>query len=354
MEGFGRHVSRRRILRGAGGLSGLVVLGSAGVAAADSGDDLLVTVSGGTQEQFQRTVDFPGFEKATGGKVTGVSGLTMQNLAKLRAARGNPSIDVIAMDPPGAIPASRDGLLQKLDPDRIPNMKQLFPWAIPDTGDYVAVAGPYQLLAYNTQSMKAPPESWLDLWKPEYKGRVIIPDITTSHGVLFIAIMSKIVTGDFYDTSGATFKKLVSLKPNVLTYWTSHDQVSQLLNSAQAWLGPWISDRCLTQISVHAPIDLVVPAKEGAILKPTDVCIAKGTPHLKLAEAYVNFLLDATVQKVDAETIFNIPSNRNTKVAGAAAKYFDLASFNLLNVDWDKLADAQSAWTDQWNRDMVL
>ena len=76
------------------------------------------------------------------------------------------------------------------------------------------------MLAYNTQFVKEPPKSWADLWKPEYKGKVALPDIGTSHGLFFVSIVSKMQSGDLYNTDAA-FAKLQTLKPNVLTFWTS-------------------------------------------------------------------------------------------------------------------------------------
>jgi putative spermidine/putrescine transport system substrate-binding protein len=352
MDWKGQPIPRRRALAITGGLAGVSVLASAGVGEAEADNELVVTVNGGAFEKFVRGVIFPEFEKRTGGKIIAVAGLTMQALAKLRASRDNPTLDVIRMDPPGTVPASREGLLHHLDPARIPNMKDLFDWAVPKSADYVCDNSDYQTLAFNTQSVKTPPESWLDLWKPEYKGKVIIPDITTSHGVLFIAMLSKVLTGDFFNVDAA-FGKLVELKPNVLTYWTGHDQVNQLLTSGQAWLTPWISDRAVYQVSVGAPVDLTVPKRDGALFVPANAMISAGTKQLQLAEAYLNILLDPQIQAQNAEAILNGPSNRLAPLTGLPKKYYTIADLNLLSIDWDKLLQAQSGWVDHWNRQMV-
>jgi putative spermidine/putrescine transport system substrate-binding protein len=352
MAWVGRPVSRRRYLQIAGGLTGLTVLTAAGAAEADSDNELVVTVNGGVSGEFAQNVVFPEFEKRTGGKIIAVAGLTMQNLAKLRASKGRPSLDVIGMDPPGTVPAASEGLLEKLDPNKIPNMRDLFSWAVPASGDYVAVNSDYQMLAYNTKNITSGPDSWEVLWKPEFKNKIILPDITTSHGIFFIAIISKMQTGDFFNTDAA-FEKLASLKPNVLTYWTSHDQVVQLLTSGQAWFAPWTSDRAVYQVGIGAPIDLVVPAKDGALFTPSDYCVAKGTTHLALAEAYVNIWLDPKIQAMNAEKIYNGPSNKLAPLTGLAKKYYSVAELKLLNIDWSKLLQVQSGWVDRWNRDMV-
>jgi hypothetical protein len=108
MPWSGRPVSRRRYLRLAGGVTGLTILASAGAAGAEGSNELVVTVNGGAFEKFTRAVIFTEFEKRTGGKIIAVTGLTMQVLAKLRASRDNPTLDVFRMDPPGMVPAARD------------------------------------------------------------------------------------------------------------------------------------------------------------------------------------------------------------------------------------------------------
>jgi putative spermidine/putrescine transport system substrate-binding protein len=295
----------------------------------------------------------PEFERRTGAKVSAVSGLTMQNLAKMRASAGDPQLDVVGMDAPGMYPASREGLLMRLDPAKVPNMNDLVPWAVPPTGDFVANNYGYQMLAYNTKAVKSAPETWTDLWKPEYKGRVIIPDISTSHGMFFIALVSKMESGDYFN-SDAAFKKLTALKPNILTYWTGHDQVIQLLTSGQAWLTPWTADRAIYQVSVNAPVDLCVPVREGALATPSFTGIAKGTKRPDLAQAYLNVLLDPDIQAKVAATLFQGPTNKKAALTNdIARKYLDLGGLKLLPIDWNKLLDIQSSWVDRWNREML-
>jgi len=262
-------------------------------------NELVVILPGGTLEKVLRKSWVEPFEKQYNAKALVVTGLTMENLAKLRAQKGNPQIDVVIFDPPGAIPAANEGLLEKLDPERIPNLKDQYPFEIQKHGLFATQWLSNQVLAYNTKFVKEPPKSWADLWKPEYKGKVILPDISTSHGVFFISIISKMQTGgELYNTEAA-FSKLKTLRPNVLTFWTSHDQVAQLLNSGEAWLAPWTSDRALSQTAAKAPIALTVP-KEGAIYFTSHIAIAKGTKKKELAEKYLNVAILAEAQLMNA------------------------------------------------------
>jgi putative spermidine/putrescine transport system substrate-binding protein len=335
-----------------------MVAGMVGFAGGMPGDaapsnELTVTAAGGTFEQWVRTKLIAPFEKATGARVTVVTGLTMTNLAKLRASRGRPQIDVVTMDPPGAVPAAREDLLEKLDPNRIPNLKNVLPWT---KFKYDTLAPDFFTpicLAYNTAQVTSAPASWTDLWKADYKGKVLIPDIGQSYAFFFLMMVSKTYTGrDYYDTD-VIFSRLATLKPNVLTYWTSHDQVAQLLNSAQAWIVPWGTERAMTQNKQGAPINCVTP-REGSVVNISTIAIARGTPHLELAERFVNMWLSAEVQSSQAEDIFHGIVVKGVSPGPTAKQYLTPPpGRNWSTPDWDQLLSVQSTWTDRWNREMV-
>lgn len=323
-----------------------------GMASAQS-NELTVTLPGGTLEKVLRKSWIEPFERKYNAKAIVTTGLTMENLAKLRAQKGNPQVDVVGFDPPGAIPAANEGLLEQLDPERIPNMKDHYPWAIQKDRYYVTQWLSNQVLAYNTKFIKEPPKSWADLWKPEYKGKVLLPDISTSHGVFFISIISKMQTGsDLYNTEAA-FARLKALRPNVLTFWTSHDQVAQLLNSGEVWLVPWTSDRALTQVAAKAPVGVTVP-KEGAIYFTSHLGMARGTKNKALAEKYIDVAISAEAQLMNAQEAFLGPANAKVKLDGYLAK--NLAYGEQLKAlvapDWGKLDQMRDGWTERWNREI--
>lgn len=341
-----------------GKVSGAVLVWTAvmflavGLALAQS-NEVTVTLPGGTLAKvYQKSVVEP-FERMNNAKVTAVTGLTMENLAKLRAQKGNPLIDVVTFDPPGAIPAANEGLLEALDPARIPNMKDVYPSMIQKDRYYVTCWVSNQVLAYNTKFIKDPPKSWADLWKPEYKGKVVLPDISLSHGVFFVSIISKMQTGnDLYNTTAA-FSKLKSLKPNILTFYTSHDQAAQLLNSGEAWLVPWTSDRALTQVAAKAPVGVTVP-KEGGIYFTSETGIAKGSKQKAVAEKWIDRVISAEGQLINAQEAFLGPSNMKVKLTGYLAQNIAYGDHlkELVAPDWAKLDQVRDEWTERWNREI--
>jgi putative spermidine/putrescine transport system substrate-binding protein len=65
------------------------------------------------------------------------------------------------------------------------NLKNLYPGMVHEhwiVSNFAPVG-----LTYN-RSIKAPPTSWADLWRPEFKGRIVLPDITHSAGTYIVPV----------------------------------------------------------------------------------------------------------------------------------------------------------------------
>jgi putative spermidine/putrescine transport system substrate-binding protein len=346
---------RRQFLRLVPG-AGAMALGSGLSRRAAAAEELVVTMYGGPMEQgWRRNVINP-FEQQFGASVTVATGLSLDNLAKMRAQRADPQMDVVAMDTVAAQPAAKEGLYERLDPARVPVFNDLFNWAVQKDRYYVSWLAVYYGLAYNTEKIKTPPTSWWDMWKPEYKGHVIFPDMSNAGATYVLHIFNTILGGDTNaNDMDRAFEKVKSLKPQLLTFWTNHDQVGQLLSQGEAWITPWPSDRLITLKSLGAPVGIVMP-KEGVPFGTSEMGITKGTKHLELAEKYLNFALGPEQQKRNAETIFIGPTNRKVQVAPDLAK--DLGMNPGPDVkrieypDWDKVAQHRASWVERWNREI--
>ena len=144
-----------------------------------------------------------------------------------------------------------------------------------------------------------------------------------------------------------------TLRPSVLTFWTSHDQLAQLLVQGEVWLSPWSSDRAAFQVKSGAPIAAITP-KEGAIFGMGAMGIAKGSKQRALAEKYINYSLAVAPQKLNAETMYIGPTNRGVQLADDVAKlvpYGDNLK-RLVAPDWDEFGKRREQWVERWNREI--
>jgi putative spermidine/putrescine transport system substrate-binding protein len=344
-------VTRRQTLLSA---SAAVLAGALPFRFARAAEELVVTMYGGEMERgWRRNVVDP-FEDQFDAAVTIATGTSLDNLAKMRAQRDDPQIDVVCMDPIGAIPAANEGLYEELDPSRIPVIADLYDWAV--NKYHLSWLSVYYGLCYNTEKIKEPPTSWEDLWNPAYKEHVIFPDISNGGSTLMMHVFNTIAGGDTNNNDvEAGWQKVKSLKPQILTFWTSHDQVAQLLSQGDAWIAPWPTDRLLTLKAQGAPVGIVIP-KEGVPFSQSEIGIAKGTKHKELAEQYINFALAPEQQKKNSETIWIGPTNKKVELDPELAKDLGVnpppGTVRIPVPDYGKIAAYREEWIEWWNREI--
>ncbi len=316
---------------------------------------MVVTVNGGTFEDgWHKTVIEP-FEQANPGvRVRVVQGLTYQSVALMRAQKGNPSVDVIMMDDVAATEAAAEGLAHPLSLETVPNLRQLYPdFRVP--GDvYTKIYYVPEVIAYNTDTIKAAPVSYHDLWDTKYKGRLAIYNLDGAVGMMFFLLVNE-MSGGTVQNADPGFAAMRALKPNVLTYPTQHAQVSQLFAQGDIVIAPWVSDRATTLGHSGAPVAWTIP-KEGSVMAEGTLAIAKGTKNLDVALNYVNFAISAQAQAASAQTFFVSPVNQQAKLDETTVRTVPNGPAALKVIrrpDWKLVNQYRAQWIDRWNREIV-
>ena len=118
----------------------------------------------------------PGFADLTGAQIVLDLGW-WDSIPKLKASPpGQPAFDLIMTDATQGYPAVQEGLFQKADFSRIPNMKNFAPemldnWIVKDGW---GVTWPDALGAgtFNRDKTKVAPQRWSDLLKPEFDNKI--------------------------------------------------------------------------------------------------------------------------------------------------------------------------------------
>lgn len=190
-------------------------------AAAQTGQRITVAMYGGNWgnwgDAFRACVAEP-FTKATGIQVVPETGTSTVTLAKLQQQKAAPTIDAAWIDGGISELAQAAGVLDHLDTAALPNLKQVEQKGIYRSGStaFAVSTGWYSLgMTYNTKEVKQPPTSWMDLWKPEYKGLVAIPAPANSAGVPFVFFMAKVMGVDASNL-GPVYAKLAALDAALL------------------------------------------------------------------------------------------------------------------------------------------
>src|SRR5215831_2793086 len=115
------------------------------------------------------------FKAETGAEVVVDYGNTANSIAKLRAQKNDPQLDVTMMDDVGVYETAPESLLMKLNPAKIPNLKDVDPQFIVKDGLGIGFFTFGDTLVYNTNYYKSAPTTYESLWDPKLKGKVGLP-----------------------------------------------------------------------------------------------------------------------------------------------------------------------------------
>jgi putative spermidine/putrescine transport system substrate-binding protein len=331
--------------------AGVISLGM--MASASAQTELTVIVYGGSFEEGWRKAVIEPFEKANPDiKVKIATGLTMQTVALMRAQKDDVRVDVTMMDEIGAAQANAEGLYHALDAAKIPNIEKLYPQFRTKGDPYTKFMFVSQALVYNKDMVKEKPTSWMAMWDPRYKGKIASPDITTSHGAFFLLTAADMNGGGLKNVDPG-FELLKKLKPSILTFYTQHAQLAQLFTQGDVVMASWTSDRGQAAIDGGAPLAWTIP-KESAYIIDSTIGIAKGTKKLEAAQKYVDFVLSAEAQELNARHTYLGPVNREVKLPPEVAQKLPVADLDRLKIaDWDYVTTVRPQWTQRWNREIT-
>jgi putative spermidine/putrescine transport system substrate-binding protein len=318
--------------------------------------ELVVAAWGDPYEAGWRKSLIPNFEKQHNAKVVWVQGFSSQTLAKLRAQKDSPQIDVAMMDDGPHRQAAALGLVEKIDRGRLAHAKELYDVAVEpgDLGIGFAVAA-YGLY-YNTKAFAdnkwVAPTSWLDLYRPEFKGKVSVHNIANANGLYLLLALNKIAGGTD-DNVDRGFAKLKELVPAVVTF-DKFGETPTLIQQGTTVIGTWNLDRVVNLANTGVPVKFVAP-KEGTWGHKEIVTIVKGRPNQDLAYKWVDMMLSAEEQANTAKYIGLGPLNRNTKLdpeTAATVLYGPEAITKLTIPNWEVVNAKRAEWTERWNKEI--
>ena len=345
-------LNRRSFLKGAMGLAALGALGvsplgcTTGVGQSSGPKTLKVMLNGGMYETVARKLVVEPFEKKYGVSVEITPGTSAEMVSRLKAEKASPTQDLIIVDDFPAAVLMGEGLVEKVNADNVPNLKDMAKEALDPNGYGPIVHSHATVVVYNKNLIKVkPPESWADLWKPEYKGMIVPPAINITQGVLFLLYAAQI-NGGGYDNIDPGFEAVKKLAPNVRKYWKAIGDVRPLFDEdvfVITGINIWNDEA-----SKGRPVGMVVP-KEGGLAAPARAEIVKGTKAKDLAEKFINEYLSPESQagwaREYAISVFNkkavIPDDVKAKIAQ-----------KLIIFDATKIAERQGAWVERWMREI--
>lgn len=310
----------------------------------------------GSWEEAHKAVLVPAFRKATdNAQIVLDPMLSVDQIAKVTAARANPPIDVMLHDPGPALIAIADGLVEPYPVAKSAYYKDLISEAQVDTGPapFFQVVG----LTYNPEVIKTPPTSWADLWNPEYKGRVGITNLNSTLGTGFMVEVAKMHGGSEANIDPA-FAAIDKLKPNLAAVAANPGALATLFQQGQIDISPGNFNAIQILKAKGVPVEFVAP-KEGAIAFKTTMHIVKNSPNQELAFKLIEAALSPEVQAtLMASPYLIVPTNSKVPMTGEIAKVLakdtDELKKKFVFQDWKAINAQRSAWIERFNREIKI
>jgi putative spermidine/putrescine transport system substrate-binding protein len=310
----------------------------------------------GSWEEAHRDVIVPAYRKATNNaEIVLDPMLSVDQIAKVTAARANPPIDVMLHDPGPALVAVGNDLTEPYPVDKSAYYKDL----IAEAQDPNGPAGFFQVvgLTYNPDKIKTPPISWQDLWKPEYKGKVGITNLNSTLGTGFLVEIARMNGGSEANIEPG-FKALEALKPSISAVAGNPGQLATLFQQGQIDISPGNFNAIQIMKARGVAVEFVAP-KEKAIAFKTTFHIVKNTGAKDLAFALIEAAISPDVQsKLMEAPYLVVPTNTKVKISGEVAKTLAKDHADMKNKfvfqDWKKINEQRSAWIERFNREIKV
>lgn len=196
--------------------------------------------------------------------------------------------------------------------------------------------------------------SWEDLWKPELKGKIAIPDITTTNGAAVVDIAATKAGVDITEDNGeAAFKELEKLKPNVVKTYSKSSDLANMFSSGEI-VAAIASDFAFETIQKAKPEVINVIPESGTYLNFNTININANSKNKDLAYEFINYVLSDEVQERAAKALNDAPINTDVKLNEEDAKnlaYGDIVK-NAKTIDYKVVNPLMNDWINKWNRVM--
>lgn len=307
---------------------------------------------GGPYAALDRIVGKP-FADAGHGTITYSTDTTPGAFAKLEANPKDPVYDVFLSVRSLAVRYAESGLLAKISPATVPNLASLAPASIVPGNAGAAMVLEYFDLMYDKSKVRTAPTSWLDLWRPEFAGRIALHSSATLTPLYLIAVYTRAIGSNEKDPAAVkeAFEKYAALKKSVRVFTTDPVQVNTMMDRGEIDIGVQFGIRISALAATNANVARATP-KEGVPAIPIDVVIAQNSPRRELAQTYLNFVLSPEIQLSLARTLVATPSNPKTPI-DADLKGKILSDYGrLIYFDEAYLGSMRTEWLARWQREV--
>ena len=315
---------------------------------AQAAGSLTAAIYPGAWEDAYRAVVVPALKANSNTDIAFEALFAVDEIAKARAARGNPSFDVFLLDPGPRASGIDYNLFETFDPKRLKNAGK-----VPDSlfDKYgIAVAAQVVGIAYNPKKIPKP-TGWKDLFKPEFASHLGLTGFQTTFGTMCMIEIAKVFGGSETDVEPA-FTEIAKILPKVAAVATPA-ALPGLFQQGQVDL-MYINTQTVTALKARGvDIEFVVPDTGGSAFVTT-MHVAKGAKNVDQAYEYLDTVISTPVQDALAKSPYYLtPVNKDVDPGPSVPmkSVADLGKFN--TYDWAKINLQRAKWIDRFNKEMT-
>lgn len=352
-------IRRRDLLAGGARLAlGAAAFGTLGAAAAGRAaraEDvtLRVTHFGGPYQVLTDIIAKP-FEQATGIKVIYDVEISPSASAKIQTQKADPPFDLVMISRSWALRGMKGGLFAPVKPSDFAEAPHLLPHIIPEGGWGVATMLDTFDLMVDTKQIPTPVTSWLDLWRDDMKGKIMLPSaVNGSSAFGFLACLVKAIAGDMKSEAGLNeaFARLKALKPAIRSFYADGSQPNMLIERGDIGIAPQFAIR-IANTTRKTPNVVKCSPKEGVLAVPYDLCIPVNSKRIAQAKTYANFTLTKPSQAAMVTNLLATPVRADVPIPADVAPLVNADAKLVWFQDEEFAAARQKEWLDRYTREV--
>ncbi len=347
--------TRREVLKtGALMTGGLLIEGISPSSSPGVTKSIIVNSYGGIYEKAVRENFAKCFQDKTNIPAEVIVGIPSAILAKIRASQPKPDVDVFIATAPMTIEAINQNLVEKIDPTRVLNLKDI-PKVNIDQWEGYGVSFSYGVggLIYNKEKIKNPPQSWSEFIDRTIKGdfgkKVAIPSIGSADGPLFSVWTIAHVFGGSVEKPDIAFEKLNAMKHNIPKFFTDFSEVINMMSTGEIDISFYYDGRAWAFHDNGNPwVGWIVPKPGGLFSSSQSLKVKNSAPE---AWEFINCLLDPVAQAGFSKMIKYPMTNPKVKYPPEMVNRMTPQK-DLIYPPHREIMKQAALWLERWNKEI--
>lgn len=268
---------------------------------------------------------------------------------RIRANPKNPPIHVALLSEIDAIRAGREGLLDKLDPAKAPNLKDVPEVFRKQWDDFATIQNfGAMIVMYNKEKIPNPPADWKTLIEEviagKYGKRVSFPSVTMAWGPMFTWFLSTLYDGN----EDIVFQKYKAMLPNIARYWVAPVDALNMFAAKEIDLLVYWDGRAYSFAQENPWAGAYIP-EPGAFQSAAMLAKVKNAPES--AWTYIDCVLSPKAQLGHASMIkYPVVNSKVEYPADLAKQLTPLA--RVRQPEFNAFIDKIPSWIERWNKEI--